>query len=76
MGGAAAANIAAWDGQSWGGLGSTPSPVSGISGTVESLVVDHQGNLIAGGSFQTAGSSLAVNIARWDGLVSVGKRVK
>ena len=66
LGGTAAANIAVWDGQSWGGLVSTNQAVDGLPGTVKSLAVDHQGFLYAGGNFKTAGASLAANIARWD----------
>jgi hypothetical protein len=65
--GAAAENIAAWDGYSWSGLVPSGNPISGISGEVNSLVVDHHGNMIAGGDFQTAGDSQAANVALWDG---------
>lgn len=67
MGGAAAENIAMWDGRAWSGLAPADKPVNDLSGAIKTLAVDHQGNLIAGGSFQTAGTSLTANIARWDG---------
>ena len=67
IGGVAAENIAAWDGKTWSSLVPGRYPLSGIGGAVASLVLDHDGNLIAGGAFQTAGGSLAANIARWDG---------
>lgn len=60
-GGAAANNIAAWDGMSWSALG------LGIdSGAVYSLTV-HNNKLIAGGFFELAGGAAAHCIAAWDG---------
>ena len=67
IGGVAAQNIATWDDKTWNSLAPGRYPVSGIDGAVASLALDHDGNLIAGGGFQTAGGRLAANIARWDG---------
>ncbi len=58
-------NIARWDGLSWHNLG------SGIAGGepipfIGAMAV-YNGDLIAGGRFDTAGGVSAANIARWDG---------
>jgi hypothetical protein len=63
-GGAAASNIARWDGTSWTPLG------SGMSGSVYALAVADLGSgpaLYAGGDFTSAGGLAANRIARWDG---------
>jgi hypothetical protein len=60
--GSAAANfIATWDPATnvWAPLG------SGIGGTVESLAVMPNGDLVAGGNFTTAGGAAANYVARW-----------
>ncbi|NTV45122.1 MAG: T9SS type A sorting domain-containing protein [Chlorobiales bacterium] len=54
-------NIAKWDGNQWSALG------SGVSGYVNALAVDMEGNLYAGGSFTTASGVTVNNIAKWDG---------
>ena len=65
--GSIAANcIAKWDGDAWSALGSginNPFDVGGVWG----LAFDGEGNLYAGGCFDTAGNTAARNIARWDG---------
>jgi hypothetical protein len=56
----AAANIAAWHGESWSSLGGgTNGPVAAIA--VNGAVV------YVGGTFSMAGNTSAANIARWDG---------
>ena len=67
-GGTPANNIARWNGSAWSALG------SGVNGLVEALTVyDPDGDgpltpqLIAGGSFTSAGGSPANRIARWNG---------
>jgi hypothetical protein len=64
-GGAAANNIAKWDGAAWSALG------SGMGGSypsyVNCLAIDSSGNLYAGGSFTRAGGAAANSIAKWDG---------
>ena len=45
----------------------TDQSVPGALGTVDSLVVMPSGDLVAGGRFQAVGSTVASNIARWDG---------
>lgn len=65
--GVVANRIARWDGSIWQSLG------SGMSGDPEqtdcsvSALVVHNGTLIAGGNFTTAGGLTADSIARWDG---------
>jgi len=63
-GGAAAKNIARWNGSSWSPLG------SGMNSSVYSLTVFDDGGgpaLHAGGWFTSAGGNPANRIARWDG---------
>jgi hypothetical protein len=59
-GGAAATNIAKWNGSRWSALG------SGINGGVFGLVVSGS-SLYAGGRFTKAGAATATNIAKWNG---------
>lgn len=66
-GGVAANRIARWDGVGWSAFG------SGVDGTasqvaVWSLLALPNGDLIAGGNFQTAGGASANSVARWDGV--------
>jgi hypothetical protein len=58
VGGVAAQNIAAWDGQSWHDLN------GGIDGQVLALTVQNN-QLVAVGSFNTAGGRVSINLARW-----------
>ena len=53
--------IAAWNGASWGPLG------SGMSDSVYALQVDSKNNLYAGGQFTSAGGVPANYVAEWDG---------
>ena len=53
--------IARWNGQDWQPLGGP------FSGWVNSMKVDSQDRLIAGGYFTRTGTVAAQNIARWDG---------
>jgi hypothetical protein len=61
-GGAAAANVARWNGSAWSPLG------AGTNATVRALLVLPGGDLVAGGDFTTAGGIAASCIARWNGL--------
>jgi hypothetical protein len=65
-GGAAAQNLAAWDGQGWSALDHGPThPVSALA-----IFDDRSGSgpmLYAGGSFRSIGGVAAERIARWDG---------
>ena len=59
-GGVSAPRIAAWNGFSWSNLS------SGLTGTVEAILVDGS-DLYVGGWFGTAGGAPAKRIAKWDG---------
>jgi len=66
-GGQSANSIARWDGSAWKPLGEgITGSVMGGDPVVEALTV-HEGNLIAAGTFATAGGQTANSIARWDG---------
>jgi len=64
-GGTTASNIARWDGQAWHSLG-TGTTGGYFDGLVFGLAA-FEGDLVAGGAFDTAGGVTANNIARWDG---------
>jgi hypothetical protein len=55
--------VARWDGTAWHGLG---SGVDGEDWRVSALAI-YNGDLVAGGAFESAGGVEAHNIARWDG---------
>jgi len=58
-------HIARWDGYAWGGVGD-PLPGNGLLGDIQALL-QHAGDVVAGGSFTRAGSAEVQHIARWDG---------
>lgn len=58
-------HIAWWDGNSWQPLGS--GTTNGVSGGVYALAVLPNGDLVAGGTFVTAGGIAASRVARFDG---------
>ena len=66
-GGNPASNIARWNGATWQPLGSGIG--GGYNPHVDALTVypPQAGELIAGGSFTTAGGNPATSIARWNG---------
>lgn len=64
-GGISANRIARWDGSLWAPLDS--GLAGGFSPGVYCLAVLPNGDLVAGGSFTTAGSVAADRIARWNG---------
>ena len=66
-GGVPANGIARWNGLSWSPLGLGVQTVAGGSGIVQSIVTLPNGDILAGGSFATAGGQSAPGIARWDG---------
>ena len=67
-GGVSAGNIARWDGTAWHAVGAGVSSSNPLyPAFVSSLVVLPNGNLVAGGFFNSAGGVFANNIARWDG---------
>lgn len=59
-------SIARWNGTRWAPLG-TGLQSGVVPGKVFALAV-HQGDLYAGGHFDTAGGQIAIGIARWDGV--------
>ncbi len=70
-GGVPANNVARWDGASWASLGggvSGPQPQF-VPPNVRALAVLGNGDVVAAGHFQVAGSTAVVGapIARWDG---------
>ena len=68
-GGVAATNIARWDGTNWSSLGALhmpDTPNTRWAAAVYSLILDGP-DLVAGGTFFSAGGILATNVARWDG---------
>jgi hypothetical protein len=64
-GGAAATNVAMWNGSSWASLGS--GPANGVNGSVSALAFQGN-NLYVCGSFSLAGGVSANGIAMWDGV--------
>ncbi len=64
-GGVSASRVARFDGTNWHALGSGIG--TAFNATVDALAVLTNGDLVAGGSFQTAGGVNATNIARWNG---------
>lgn len=57
--------VGAWDGSTWAAFG------TGLSGPGPSVnaLLSHNGDLVVGGIFTTAGGLDAHNVARWDGSV-------
>lgn len=66
IGGIQANHIAKWDGTTWSSLG------AGLGFTtndcVYSITIDSNGIVYAGGRFDSAGTIIANNIAKWDGI--------
>jgi len=67
VGGVSANRIARWDGTSWSALGSGLSWSGTTVAFVNALTTLPNGDIVAGGSFNTAGGVSAFGIARWDG---------
>jgi len=65
-GGMALNHIARWDGAAWSQLGGGMTSIAATRG-VYSLAFLSNGDLIAGGTFESAGGVSAANIARWNG---------
>jgi hypothetical protein len=65
-GGIAAINIAEWNGTVWNGLGSIINGNCCVPPDVEALTV-FNGNLYAGGAFDSVGGILVNTIAEWNG---------
>ena len=65
-------SIAKWDGANWSALGSNDAGSGSLSGTVNALVVDENGNLYVGGNFGNVNNfGVILNeadfVAKWDG---------
>lgn len=58
-------HIAKWDGQAWSSLGTGFSSKEGPS--VNTLIRDPRGNILAGGLFDSAGGARVNGVALWDG---------
>jgi trimeric autotransporter adhesin len=69
-GGQSTSKIAQWNGLAWLPLGSGMGPTTetGSPSAVRALTVLSNGDLIAGGTFTTAGGFAALRVARWNGL--------
>lgn len=65
IGGVVSYNIAKWNGKNWQPLNDYPNNES--KRRIRVLACDANGNIYAGGEFDTIGGIRAVNIARWDG---------
>ena len=64
-GGAAATNVARWNGTAWSSLGTGTS--NGVNGRVSALAVTSSGDVYVGGYFTQAGGTAANYVARWNG---------
>ncbi|WP_310397721.1 hypothetical protein [Hymenobacter sp.] len=64
-GGAAANNVARWNGTAWSSLGT--GPANGTDDEVLALATTSNGDLYVGGYFTQAGGVLSNHIARWNG---------
>ncbi|GAB3573869.1 T9SS type A sorting domain-containing protein [Hymenobacter daeguensis] len=64
-GGAAANNVAKWNGTAWSSLGT--GTANGVIGVVNELAVATTGELYVGGDFLRAGGLVANRVAKWSG---------
>ncbi|MBF9224278.1 T9SS type A sorting domain-containing protein [Hymenobacter ruricola] len=65
VGSSFARGVARWNGTSWSLLGTSFS--NGVNGDVYALAVAPNGDLYAGGSFNQAGGTTAIRVAKWNG---------
>jgi hypothetical protein len=65
--GVPANSIARWDGSAWHPLSTGFATTTGLPPSILGLAVMPNGDLIAGGTFDSAGGVPALNIARWNG---------
>lgn len=65
--GVSANRIALWNGTNWSALGTGMHAGSPALGRVGALTTLPNGDVVAGGSFTTAGGVSTAHIARWDG---------
>ncbi len=68
IGPVAAPRVAAFNGETWSSLQSGVSSTQTSSTVAVRALAVHEGSLIVGGSFETAGGTAATNIARWNGF--------
>ncbi len=66
-GGTSVNSIAQWNGTAWSALGDGLTDLAGSAGYVRALAVLSNGNLVAGGGFEVAGTTPANSIAQWNG---------
>ncbi|MBH8557792.1 T9SS type A sorting domain-containing protein [Hymenobacter negativus] len=72
-GGAAANQVARWDGTAWSSLGTgAANGTDGSTGSVYSLVVANNGDVYVGGDFTKAGGVTANQVAKWNGTAWSG----
>jgi hypothetical protein len=64
-GGAAASNVAKWNGTAWSSLGT--GAAIGVGGLVNALAVAGNGEVYVGGNFVQAGGVVANHVANWNG---------
>jgi hypothetical protein len=60
-------NIARWNGSAWSGFATGVAFPSAFGGFVNAVTMLPNGDLLAGGTFTTAGTASVVNVARWNG---------
>lgn len=65
-GGVPVMHVARWDGIAWHAMGTLTAPSQG-GPSVNALAVMPNGDLIAGGNFDSIGGTAATHVARWDG---------
>ncbi|MBO2009354.1 T9SS type A sorting domain-containing protein [Hymenobacter negativus] len=66
-GGIAANYVAKWNGTTWSSLGT--GAANGVNGSVLSLAIAGNGDVLVGGDFTQAGGISAGHVARWNGSV-------
>ncbi|HEX5219200.1 MAG TPA: hypothetical protein VFZ59_06505 [Verrucomicrobiae bacterium] len=66
-GGVFATNIAKWNGTNWSPLGAGIGYFNNNLSQVVAVLLWHDGQLYAGGSFTNVGAAAVTNLARWDG---------
>lgn len=65
-------NYAFWDGLAWGTVYDPTKSANGVNGIIEALAAGPDGTIYAGGSFTSAGTASAINVAAFDGSVWSG----
>jgi hypothetical protein len=65
VGGVVAYGVAKWESGAWSTLGEGAE--NGVNGAVNAIAFTEAGDVIVGGLFGRAGTTDAINVARWDG---------